>query len=115
MATLSKNGTGGWQACGAVIRDARHTHNGPSEPAHRSSKNKKRWCRGKVGVEHKLVVVVLRRFTLFPSLVRHCSTCGKEFGTYSGTWGKPPEWASAEDLKALERAKQQPRVEVCRR
>jgi hypothetical protein len=108
MATLAKNGTYSWQARGVLVRDARHVHNGPSEPAHRGSKDRKRWCRGKVGVGHTLVVAVLRRFTLFPSLVRHCSKCGKEFGTYSGNWGKPPEWASAEDLKALERAKQQP-------
>jgi hypothetical protein len=114
MATL-KEDRYSWKARGVIVRDARHTHNGPNVmpgPMPTKRKDTKRWCRGKAGVEHKLVVVVLRRFTLIPSLVRHCSGCGKEFGSYSGVWGKPPEWASQDDLIALQREKQRPRVEI---
>lgn len=104
-----------WKARGVAVRDARHTHNGPEiSGAPTKHKDTKRWCRGKAGVEHTLVVVVMRRFTLFPELVRHCSTCGKEFGRYSHhVWSVKwrPEWATDEHLKALERAKQEPRVE----
>jgi len=93
------------------VRDARHVHNGPHEPAHRASKNKRRWCRGKPSIEHKLIVA-LDRTWIFPRLVRHCSACGKEFGWHStgmGLWRKAPDWASPEDLRALERAAQEPR------
>jgi hypothetical protein len=95
-----------WKASGAAVRDARHTHNGPSVAAHRSSKNTKRWCRGKSGIEHKLVVSLHDERGL-PRLVRHCSECGKEFGTHyaHSIWSKAPCWASPEDLKALEQAK----------
>jgi len=109
VATLSKDGTYGWRARGTVVRDARHTHNGPNEPAHRSSKDKKRWCRGKVGVQHKLVVTLDSGGRFFPRLVRHCSVCGKQFDTYC-RWGAPPEWVSAEDLKALDEARQQRKI-----
>ncbi len=118
MTTL-KQDSSSYRASGVIVRDARHTHNGPSEPAHRSSKDKRRWCRGKVGVEHKLHVVLSRR-EWFPRLLHCCLSCGKEFGSYSGIqWGpwpsKPPEWASPEDLVALEAAKQEPRPEHRRR
>jgi hypothetical protein len=114
MATL-KEDSSSYRASGVMVRDARHTHNGPSEPAHRSTKDKRRWCRGKVGIPHKLVVSVELRKYGFPRLSRHCSECGKEFDSYGGYFGKPPEWASPEDLKALEQAKHKPRPEIRRR
>jgi hypothetical protein len=116
MATLSRDNGSSWKARGVRVRDARHTHNGPDVTgAVTKGKNTKRWCRGKVGVEHKLVVAVMRRCTLFASLVRYCSECGKEFGSYSRhVWSRShrPDWASDDDLKSLERAKQEPRVEI---
>lgn len=104
MATLSKHGSGSWRARGAVVRDARHTHNGPNEPAHRSNKDRKRWCRGKPGREHVMgVSLSLREW--WPRLVRHCSACGKEFDVYSDRWGRRPAWVTDADKKALDHAK----------
>src|SRR5271165_530401 len=114
MATL-KEDSSSYRASGVIVRDARHTHNGPSEPAHRSSKNTRRWCKGKVGREHKLVTSLIVESYGFPYVVRHCSGCGKEFGRFGGHWGKPPEWATDEDRKMLERAKQKPKPDFKRR
>ncbi len=118
MATLSKDGHGSWHASGVVVRDARHTHNGPSEPAHRATKDKRRWCRGKVGVAHKLVVR-LDTSWIRPQLLRYCTVCGKEFGSYwrfeydvvdrhrrvvEHVVPPPPDWVSEKDLAALREA-----------
>lgn len=107
MATLSKDGTYSWKARGAQVRDARHEHGGPARAQHRSKKDTRRWCRGKPGVEHQLVVT-LSDVRGLPKLVQHCSSCGREFGTHyaHSIWSKAPGWASAEQLAALERAKQ---------
>jgi hypothetical protein len=53
-------------------------------------KKTKRWCRGKVGVEHKLVVsnyADLGKLSWLSQarewLVLYCSTCGKELDSYT--------------------------------
>lgn len=54
MATLiAVEAMSDWKRTAAARRDARHTASEPTKPTHRAKKDRKRWCRGKVGVEHK--------------------------------------------------------------
>ena len=100
-----------WKARGAYVRDARHTHDGPevAKPAAATRKDKKRWCRGKVGVEHALTVTLDAKWHGYPRLLRSCATCGKDFGSATGgLWcGQPPEWATSEQIASLARAHQE--------
>jgi hypothetical protein len=73
-------------------------------------KKTKRWCRGKVGVEHKPVVsnyAALGKLAWLPGaerwLVLYCSACGKELDSYTPphedrptfiSKRRPPPWAS---------------------
>jgi hypothetical protein len=107
---------------GTEIRDARHDRGGPEvSGAPRKRKDTRRWCKGKVGVEHALAVRDARdmgklRFSM--TLIRFCTKCGKEIETwwrprsYVGVNGvertigprKPmPDWAR-EHLRRLRKA-----------
>ena len=44
-------------------------------PRHRSKKDKKRWCKGKVGVEHEVEVIYKWWFSC-----HRCKNCGKWIG-----------------------------------
>lgn len=48
-------------------------------PKHRSSKDTKRWCKGKVGREHDYVWVAYRPFERpsFDASIQECSKCHK--------------------------------------
>jgi hypothetical protein len=80
-----------------------------------NTRDTKQWCKGKIGVEHKLAVKTYLDLKNWTSpgfegwLVRYCATCGKELATYAPPWRtmvplpqmsrryqpKPmPEWAS---------------------
>lgn len=72
-------------------------------PRHRSTKNRKRWCRGKEGREHKPVcrkyAEVKRDYlsTRWPDRVRAwrvlvCEACGKELDMYVGNRTGRPDW-----------------------
>jgi hypothetical protein len=67
-------------ASGVVKRDARHDHSLDGAPRHRSRKDTKRWCRGKVGVEHGSEVVKER----FRTITR-CPECHKHLDV-EGLW-----------------------------
>jgi hypothetical protein len=97
-----------WRHGSTARRDERQAPR--PETAHAkggSSRNTKRWCRGKVGVEHALVV--RKKAALGKSyygwskcIVRYCSRCGKELDYYwppSDSWPKEmrdkrpaPDW-----------------------
>jgi hypothetical protein len=47
-----KEDSASWHASGLIVRDARHDGSSPEVAPHRSKKDCKRWCRGKVGREH---------------------------------------------------------------
>jgi hypothetical protein len=118
MATLSKDGTGSWHARGVMVRDARHTHNGPQEPKLRSSKDTRTFCRGKRGVPHQLVVTLDTSSIYLPKLVRHCSRCGRQFGYhYTKSWSTspPPDWTTPELLAELRAAEAAPRPAILHR
>jgi hypothetical protein len=96
-----------WKARGAAVRDARHTHDGPEGAQGSRGKDTRRWCKGKVGREHRLTVTIMSRYGLWAELVRHCSACGKDFGTFwrssfASMRRNPPDWATRELLKQLD-------------
>lgn len=67
-----------WKASGIKRRDFRHTHDGPEVPRHQGKKNRRKWCRGKVGREHQLVRVRASRW--IDNDV--CTECGKQVNWY---------------------------------
>jgi hypothetical protein len=101
MATLSKDGTKSWQAHGVVRRDAKHMHAGPETSGKGVSKDKKRYCRGKVGREHFPLVMISIKYV--PTIVKYCVKCSKEFDRYLGH-GPVPDWVPVELLKNLRQA-----------
>jgi hypothetical protein len=99
-----------WNERAVKRRDARHTK-GPDDkikptPA---KKNTKKWCRGKVGIEHKPVCrdysevkrtgleMFGRKVNLYKGWkLLVCAACGKELATYypfGSDKRNPPEWA----------------------
>lgn len=98
-----------WRVGAARRRDARNTRSPAEVPkgaAANAKKNTKRWCRGKVGVEHKPKCVdyaetkfigdghsLKRLYTGWKLLV--CTECGRELAKHwpIGSQKKnPPEW-----------------------
>jgi hypothetical protein len=94
-----------WKQNAAARRDARHAKDPGTRPVAISSKNTKKWCRGKTGVEHKGVcrdyagvkgLVPLGDSTSVQRLYKGwkvlvCTECGKELATYYPTsWSKKP-------------------------
>lgn len=76
-----KENPGSYRASGIRVRDARHVHNGPSVPKHRSGKDTKRWCFGKVGREHEYRCFAQNIGTGAGEIRYYalcCSHCGKE-------------------------------------
>lgn len=96
MATLSKS-PDGWNASGVRHRDARHDHSGPEvAPAKKKRrKNTRRWCRGKVGVEHRVVrTVTAVHETATGTYTEYdysCTGCGMK------RWRLPEEAVAAAD------------------
>ena len=84
-----------WKEGAVARRDARHT-SVPDAPRTRSIPNRrdtKRWCKGKIGVEHVLAIKSYRDLKGDDSpqvfsgwLVRYCSVCGKETDLYMPPW-----------------------------
>ncbi len=63
-------------------------------PRHRSGKDTKKWCRGKVGIEHKLEVFTINNgigMWLEKSRELACVVCGKVLDRYYG-FGVKPNW-----------------------
>lgn len=54
----------------------RHTKGGAEELPHRSKKDTKRWCKGKVGREHEFVRLNLQWYS-----IDACKNCGR-YGRY---------------------------------
>jgi hypothetical protein len=94
-----------WREGANARREKRQTA-GSDAHATRGVPNKrdtKRWCKGKVGVDHKLVVKTRADIgkdhglpTSFKDwLIRHCEICGKEVAWWfpmGGMKREPPEW-----------------------
>jgi hypothetical protein len=74
---LSKDKTS-WKAGGILRRDFRHTRSSPEIEKPRSSKDTKRWCRGKVGALHVKKWLKSTKYTSEWWDYR-CGECGKVF------------------------------------
>lgn len=76
-----KEDSSSWRAGGIVRRDSRNTKADPETAKHHSTKNRKRWCRGKEGVEHEKLWVLGSYMTL-RLWENRCKNCGKKFETW---------------------------------
>ena len=66
-----------WQENALERRDFRATKNGPEVAPHRSKKDTRRWCRGKVGREH--VWETRHDHSMWLAFcIDRCAVCGKE-------------------------------------
>jgi hypothetical protein len=66
-----------WKEESIKRRDFRHVHGEPEVPRSRAKKDTKRWCKGKIGREHKPSCVARKYF-----YVLECSVCGKHIDWY---------------------------------
>jgi len=61
MARINRD-SDSWKAGGIIKRDFNHAHDEPEVPKHnpakRTKKNTKRWCRGKEGREHRVTTYI---------------------------------------------------------
>jgi hypothetical protein len=97
-----------WREGSAARRVERQAPAAKDVPKTRGTRDTKRWCRGRLGVEHRAVVKTRSelgkdtwsRDHLKPLrrqwLIRFCTVCGKEIDHYYpfGTMiDRPPPWA----------------------
>ena len=78
-----KEDSSSWKSNGIKKRDFRHIHDEP-KPAHRSKKDTRKYCYGKVGKEHILYRFVhawVRDYGFWwPNTIQaKCTRCGKQF------------------------------------
>ncbi len=88
-----------WKEGAIKRRDARHTK---SSDGHKTTvpnkRNTKKWCKGKVGVEHKpecMEYAEVKKTThdFYKSWrILVCTVCGKELDIYYATKKNKPEW-----------------------
>jgi len=69
---------------------------------HPARKDRRRWCRGKVGIEHKTRLepaTISRKSGQIFTLVKLCENCGKKLNYYWRPWdgslSKDGSWESA--------------------
>lgn len=100
-----------WKEGANKRRDARHTKTDDEpkrslKPA-KTKKDTKRWCRGKIGIEHDAVCLTYDEaksvndnsgfFHKYMAQYRYlvCKNCGKELATYYGASNqKKPDWVT---------------------
>jgi hypothetical protein len=107
-----------WREGAVAVKAARQAPVVDDAPATRHVPNKrdtKRWCKGKVGREHKPAVKTYSELKNWQGIkgmatdiwqgwvVQYCTECGKELDHYSPPWGNvalyrkppppPPAWA----------------------
>lgn len=90
-----------WKKSAADRRDARNTKSPEASKPVPSKKDTKRWCKGKVGVEHKLECRDYVATKNAPEYLNRwklliCTACGKELERWA-PFGRrannpPPEW-----------------------
>jgi hypothetical protein len=69
-----------WKVSGLEHRDFQHSHDGPEVAKPRARKNTRKWCKGKVGVEHVLTMSH-SHWKNFRFCLNVCQNCGKEIYT----------------------------------
>ncbi len=80
MARVSKDDTS-WKAGNVKRRDKRSVISGPEVVKHQSSKDTRRWCRGKKGVPHTPEWKNKNSFSgKLLWRIKTCAKCGKKLG-----------------------------------
>jgi hypothetical protein len=70
-----------WKQGSIERRDFRSSKSGPEVARKKSKKDTKKWCKGKVGVEHQLNRVPWKGAPNIAD-VDECTKCGKNFGFF---------------------------------
>lgn len=95
-----------WKQGAAKRRDERNVRSPDRQRPPPSKKDTRRWCRGKVGVEHKTVCKDYREVkglgTAIPGFAKDwrllvCTECGKELAThyaFGASKKDPPAWVT---------------------
>lgn len=78
-----------WRASGILVRDERWDKSTPEVPKHKGNKKKntRKWCKGKVGIEHVPHIVEFEYYTAY-FIYDVCKNCGKRL-KYKGVRAKP--------------------------
>lgn len=81
-----------WRAGGIIRRDARNAKDMVEVAKTRNSKDTKRWCRGKKGVNHKLAWARGRLYGSTQWWDQRCELCHKKFDYWvRSSWNKRPK------------------------
>ena len=73
---IIKENSDSWRTSGILKRDFKHDHSEPITKFY-SSKNTRKWCRGKVGVKHDVVWRAEEGFFGYKYKTGKCLHCGK--------------------------------------
>lgn len=88
MSTSKKDGAISWKVGSAIARDTRATKDPGTQVAkHSSKKDTRKWCRGKIGREHKPRWVSDHNKHYSSASIYECSVCKKHI-EYCWPWGK---------------------------
>lgn len=67
-----------WRVSAILKRDFKHDSSEPSRIRYRSKKDTKRWCRGKVGIEHDYRIKEKKKFLDWSWETHVCSKCKRK-------------------------------------
>ncbi len=94
-----KEDTSSWAASGVIKRDFRHDPSLVADKPHSSKKDTKRWCKGKVGVEHEWENIIPPNDSLAFRKFDICKNCGRQsyanikyYCRTHDTWDKHVYW-----------------------
>ena len=108
-----KEDSSSWKSNGIKHRDNRHDKSTEEVPRHRSKKDKKRWCGGRVGKKHEIAYRECVKWNNRqwrrrrpPIMELACVECNKVFDIDFGWFGRPKrgrealleEWKKKLDL-----------------
>lgn len=82
-----------WNASGIIKRDFRHDSSQPQTSRVKSKKDTRKWCKGKVGVEHDYEYQFPKNDMIFFRMMAVCLTCGRQDSMQVLYWcGGHEEW-----------------------
>ena len=73
-----KEDSDSWKSSGIIKRDFRNDHSDSFSRKKSSKKDTKRWCKGKVGVEHEYKLVESGKISRLYWKTHKCINCGKK-------------------------------------
>lgn len=88
-----------WHSSAIIKRDFRHDSSQPVGASHRTKKDTKKWCRGKVGVEHDYEYQIPPNDSFIYKMQPICLNCGKQdyhdvlwWCRHHEEWEEHPSW-----------------------